>query len=396
MAFPYSDSTGNRGAYDIKGARSDGAGASGFRDYTQQFDEHRLTDTEIPSSTGGFTQATQFQVSSAIWNDGTSKFTCVIRGGYLVVRNPQSGGEVFVRVKPKIGEGDDETELGPDETAELSVGADEKIYLKFETDYKDQLTAEDPPDPAPDPAPPPDYKVDIVVQGGDEGGTHYQPRSPNDSEGVDGVYYYLLAELEVDPEDSEAATVKQIQDGGPIYHSPNLWEGVNVGGFAGVYKQRKSSDDTFEFRTIYGKYGVEAREAGDQVQVDVTPENVGHEQAKPIWVEPRDGNGDIYTDPADYPSSKLKLRKIKGLDSPQIKVLLDPVNGELPDEITIRGNEFNDPFQTQQGTSLIDFTDGLAVDVNDDIEEVEVKVCEHSSGSNPTVKTYKFLGWEVV
>jgi hypothetical protein len=82
MAFPYSDSSGAQGAYGVKGSADI---RSGLRNYTQQFDEHRVavTDTRLPSTVVASTTDTLCPFGQIInfTEDSTEK--TAIRGGVV-------------------------------------------------------------------------------------------------------------------------------------------------------------------------------------------------------------------------------------------------------------------------------------------------------------------------
>jgi hypothetical protein len=209
-----------------------------------------------------------------------------IAPGYLSTSNPKSSADpVYSYAVPEIGG----IPLDAEEPPSLEVEVGQTVYLKLQTDSKDQPTG--PPE--------------IVAAEPDLAGTHYQPPPA----AVPGVYYYPLADIVAGVgEDAPPKLEKQRHSGGPIIHTPGLWEGENVGGGAGeVYKERAAAADKYLFRTI---------------------KNVG-EAGKPI-LKPL---------PAPLAVSHIPLRSIKGLGGTgeQIKVLA----ADEDNEIQIRGNGYS-------------------------------------------------------
>ena len=261
-----------------------------------------------------------------------SNYTFRVRGGYFLIRTMTSGEDNLVRVIPKIDIDSTMTPLPPEETAEIVLTAGQAIFLKVETDDMDTLSADDPVDPEADPPAPPLYKVSIVAASETVESTQAQPGDDTDSDGTDGVYYYPLALIEID--DDDRATVKQVQQGGPIIHTPALWKGENIGGGAGVFKDRDTANNTQRFRSVRGNHGIAETEDASEVVLDFYAENIG-------------GENEVYVVPDPLADGQAQFRTIRELytdedenfSSAQIKVSTEDGDGEGTDDtILVRGN----------------------------------------------------------
>jgi hypothetical protein len=236
---------------------------------------------------------------TASYNEDDENYDCTIRGGYFLIRALISGEDSLIRVIPKIDIDSTMTPLPPDDTASIVLEAGEAIFLKVETDDMDGLK-EDGEDPA-------GFLVTIVSAAEAEESTQSQPIDDQNLSGTDGVYYYPIALLEIDDDDN--ATVKQVQQGGPIMHTPPLWKGENVGAGAEIFKGRDTANNTYQIRTIPDHYGIYSKKIGDEVHVKQRNSNVG--AGAPIWKPPVDGMGDAITDQDLLPSEDSKFRSLK-------------------------------------------------------------------------------------
>jgi hypothetical protein len=285
-------------------------------------DFEQLWSSDIPGSASD-----QFQIGDVTHDAGN--YECSISPGYLVMRvaaSYQGEGNALEYVMPTING----VPMDSPDVEKISFTAGQAVYLRVETNVQDGIKddGEDPPVAL----------ASIVVAAEGEESLHYQPVDPENTEGVEGDYYYRIAEFEIDGEDPELVSVEQIQGDGPVIHTPNLWTPVSLGGGAKIMKRRDRAADTYEFRSAQGRYGVIDIEEAEEVVFNQTNENVG--EGRPVWVEPVDANGDPL-DPEAYPEGKSEIRSIKERDSnPQIQVKCepDPVTGLLPKEITVEGN----------------------------------------------------------
>ena len=255
-----------------------------------------------------------------------SNYTFRVRGGYFLIRTMTSGEDNVVRVIPKIDIDSTMTPLPPEETAEIVLTAGQAIFLKVETDDMDVLKndEEDPPGPL----------VTIVAADEAVDSTQAQPGDDTDSDGTDGVYYYPIALIEIDEDDR--ATVKQVQQGGPIIHTPALWKGENIGGGAGVFKDRDTANNTQRFRSVRGNHGIAETEDASEVVLDFYAENIG-------------GENEVYVVPDPLADGQAQFRTIRELytdedenfSSAQIKVSIEDGDGSAEganDTILVRGN----------------------------------------------------------
>ena len=196
-------------------------------------------------------------------------YTVTVRGGYVLNRVVSSGTDAVVRVIPEVSiEGVFES-LPPEETVELQLTASQAVFVQITTDDRDALDGTNP--------------VQIVVSGSTQSSDQAQPIDDENPSGDDGIYFYPIATLEVD--DDDIATVKQVQQGGPIVHDPLLWSGENVGDGKEIYKGRDTPTNRYQFRTI--------RERASSPQIRVKLEETLGEKADELTVEGNEFDGSL-------------------------------------------------------------------------------------------------------
>jgi len=296
------------------------------------------------SGTAGGGTSSHFKVSGATYDSGAATYQVTVRGGYFLIRDAASGSDALKSIVPTIDVEGTATPLPPESTQTITLTNGQGLFLKVETDHLDVVKPTDPP------ATPPaeTLLVTIVAATESETGTHNQPEDDTDTDGTDGVYYYPLAKLDIDGGDPEIVSVEQVQQGGPIIHTPPLWMGENIGGGANIWKDRDTSANTYRFRSVKGGHGVDVEEADTEAIPRQNNENIGG--ANEVWVQPVDGSGDPL-DVQDYPDGTSKLRTIRNLytdedltvPTPQIYVTTE--DGEDSDAgdadtIRVRGNSY--------------------------------------------------------
>lgn len=181
----------------------------------------------------------------------SGNYKVLVRGGYVLNRVVSSGTNAIVRVIPEVEIDSSFESLPPEETVELELTASQAVFVKITTDDMDVFDGTNP--------------IQIVVASSTEISDQAQPIDDENPSGIDGVYYYPLATLSVD--DDDIATVKQIQQGGPIVHDPLLWAGQNIGTGAEVYRGRNAATNKMMFRGIRGVAPLLAEVSGDNVDV---------------------------------------------------------------------------------------------------------------------------------
>jgi hypothetical protein len=178
---------------------------------------------------GGSASMLQFK-ARVFKEDETWKAT--IHPGYVIVTNPSSSGDALSRAVPVI----DSVSLDAEVTPKLEVTADQWIYLRLQTDEKDQPTG----------------LPEIVADVAEKESIHYQPPPAS----VSGDYYYPIARIGSTGEgDGLVLTIaEQYQQGGPIIHRPGLVELENVLADEGenyeVFKDRDTTADKYLFRAL--------------------------------------------------------------------------------------------------------------------------------------------------
>lgn len=238
-----------------------------------------------------------------------------------------------------------ETPLNDPRPPEFELTPGDTLYLAYRTNDKGDVVVSEQADENPS-------KPAIIVSSDpdDEKGVHYQPKNPDESEGVEGEYRIRLMKLETGGD----IVIYQNSD---VEHYHELPTFRNVGAAARIWKKRDYPSDEYLFRGVNGRHGVKEVEGDDDIFLDFWGSNVGS------------GCG-LLVDPAvpavDGPQ---ELRSIKERDSdPQIRVKCDlpeaPAPQVLPEEVTVEGNGHDSVLRYEKcdGTEIATLTivDGLA------------------------------------
>lgn len=294
-----------------------------------------------------------FQVHSVRYDSGTQKYYAKVTPGWVAMMDPAGGDpppDCFNYIMPRIetGSGKQPHNEVPDQDIEWSPG--QMLAVHVQTDDSDGVK-DDEGTPL----------VNIVATAESQDSVHYQPPNPDEVEGTDGSYYYRLATFEIDPQDDGKITVYQYQPGGTIVHRPNLWKGANMGAGGDVFKRRDDALNQYEFKGVEGFYGITDLSADNDVLLNFSAENVGDtSEACPVYVNPNLDEDD------ELLPEKAQFRKIKQRGtSPQVKVKCEEVDGVLPDEITIRGNDYDLAGVPLIGKQIT-IVDGLVTSLLDD------------------------------
>lgn len=218
----------------------------------------------------------QFLISGVTYSEGDG-YACRVRWGYMVMRDAAGGidADALRVIMPTI----DGVPMNHPEVGTVPFSDGDSIFLKVETDARDEVKmGSEVPTPLP--------MVTIVAAPSAQKSTHYQPIDPENTDGVDGVYYYKIANFTIDGEDPSRVMVEQVQGDGPIRHTPNLWTIENVGAGARVLKTRDQEADTYQARSVRGNYGVKETEESGEIVLDFWGESVA--TGCPIYVAPSD------------------------------------------------------------------------------------------------------------
>ena len=220
------------------------------------------TTIDVSRSVSNVSQNLHFKVTGAT-KDG-SNYKCRVRGGYVLVRTTIQGEDSITRVIPRISISGTLTELPPEDTAEITLTSGQAVFCKIETDDMDTLDDDGGSPPVP--------SVTIVAASESEASEQAQPIDDSNVSGVDGLYFYPLALMDVD--ESDNATIKQVQQGGPITHDPLLWKGENIGAGAKVFKDRDTTNNKYRFRSIIGDDGVDVTENSGDITITLDGEDL--------------------------------------------------------------------------------------------------------------------------
>lgn len=333
------------------------------------------TGLELIASSGGFAYSTptgQLALRSAlppfavigIEKGDEDNYDVILKEGWVIERKPKSMGDApsVEFHMPKVGE----EMLNAVPKPKLSMSLGDTAWCKFTTTMDGELNG----------------SPEIIASADDKNGTHYQPQDPDEA-GTEGEYYVKIFKLE-DDEGSPKVTVYQQSD---IEHWAQLWRGDNAGGGARIFKHHKEDENVYKFRTVRGDFGIIETETADEVELDFWGENVG-ESGAPVYKVPQE-NGEPNPDPPDGPA---QFRVIGPRESqPQIQVKCEAPEGstELPDKITVRGNDMDGDLviegDNSSQTYLLSWRDGLVT--TDGLITLKVKeymVCDY--GQPKTVK----------
>lgn len=243
------------------------------------------------------------------------------------------------------------------------------LAVKYQTDDHGTIKVADPDKPT------------VVASATQPETIHYQPPPPDGGDGVDGDYRITIGRLQI----IDGAPVWQTWQNSDIEHYHDILNGENLGAGAKVFKKWSPEENRYQYRTVYGRFGLAHESGEEQIELDADIENVGGANA--VWKE-YTGFGD--DPPPTPPDESIKLRTIRGLSSdegtaesitPQIQVSIEDGESSDPgaaDTIRIRGNGikgaliFKDCADTE--IARIEWEDGLVVTSGD--VEVTVTTCD--------------------
>lgn len=324
----------------------------------------------VKSSRNGTTIVIPNEKSRKFQNDGPPRFAPLairkIVEGETVTFGVKVGFGVIVEIIPKGGEtsppdatlehipliqpetpegGDPPDKIPLDGETEIIIGDGDTVFVKYRTDDMGYIFGEPGEEEE-------DKRPTIEFDAAPPSSVHYQPPNPDEEEGVEGEYHIKLFKLSANPE--TGATEIEYFCQSDIFHYHEVWKGENTGTGAEVFKERDAEADSYKYRTLVGRYGIQEEQTEDDIKFDFYGENVG--DGCPVFVEDEDG-------PEEGPA---QFRTIKQRPTqPQVTVVCEPANpgDPLPDTITVQGNGVDGSLVTVDcddvETTILQWADGL-------------------------------------
>lgn len=247
----------------------------------------------------------------------------------------------------------------------LKLQEGDYVYVNYKTDKAGNIT-EDP---------------ELVVTQKEEDSAHYQPVDEEGAGGAEGSYKVVVGQL----------VGKQWipYTNGFIDHYQELWTGKNLGEGSNVFKKRNAEENTYEFRSLKGRYGILEEATDEEIKLDLAAENVGGGVEVLLVPEVADPPPTVPTPLPDAPAQFRTLRALGAAEeylggeysAPQIRVTAEDAVGATGDAvgkattIRIRGNGKNGAliFVGCDGVEVIhtvEWVDGLIITAGDKTIEV--------------------------
>lgn len=237
--------------------------------------------------------------------------------------------------------------IDADPAPKLIMNLGDTAFLQYKTDIFGNINTD-----------PGDWPQ-VIAAPGAIASTHYQP---DPGTPIPGEMYEELFTLAAGPGSSYIIVPHRTSD---VEHRHELPTMRNVGGFSELVKERNPTEDTYDFRTTTGRYGVTELQSDDLVTTDLALANVG--EGCPVWVEVL---------PEDFVAAQAEFRSIDGSGASD-----QQINVECDDEtIRITGNGAAGAILLQDGavtTDLIRWADGLVTangEITLQVEELDVCV----------------------